>query len=201
MNAELLIQTLNFISPLSGALDKRFRENLIEEKLPRRHLLLEEGRVNNKIYFINKGFARAFYYTREGKECTSWFMGKGELMISVYSFYTQTPAAENIELLEDSELLSMTWSQLQSIYADFPEYNFTGRIVTEKYYQLSEERAVLLRTLTARERYEKLLSTHPDILRQASQGQIASYLGISPETLSRVRSGKSNLTIVKKTGT
>ncbi|MGY4538197.1 CRP-like cAMP-binding protein [Mucilaginibacter sp. UYNi724] len=200
MNVELLIQTLNFISPLSSELDKRFRENLREEKFPRRHLLLKEGQIANKIYFINQGFARAFYYTREGKECTSWFMGKGELMISVYSFYTQQPAAENIELLEQSELLSMTWNQLQGIYADFPEYNFIGRIVTEKYYQLSEERAVLLRTLSAKERYERLLLTHPGILEKAQLGQIASYLGLSAETLSRVRGMKDNLTLVKKTG-
>jgi CRP-like cAMP-binding protein len=191
MNVELLIQTLNFIAPLSAALDRRFRDTLVHETYPKRHLLLREGQVSNKIYFINSGFARAFYLTREGKECTSWFMGKGELMISVYSFYTQQPAVENIELLESSELLSLTWSQLQGIYADFPEYNYTGRLVTEKYYQLSEERAVLLRTLTAKERYQRLIQTHPGILQKASQGQIASYLGISPETLSRVRASKA----------
>jgi len=187
MNVELLIQTLNFISPLSAALDKRFRETLVQENYPKRHHLLREGQVANKIYFINKGFARAYYETREGKECTSWFMGQGELMISVYSFYTQQPAAESIELLENSELLSMTWNQLQAIYADFPEYNYTGRLVTEKYYQLSEERAVLLRTLSAKERYQRLIETHPGITQKAQLGQIASYLGISQETLSRVR--------------
>lgn len=199
MNVDLLIQTLNFISPLSAALDQRFRETLKEEHWPRKHHLLREGQKSQKIYFINKGFARAYYFTREGRECTSWFMGKGELMISVYSFYTQQSAAENIELLEESELLSMTWNQLQGIYADFPEYNYTGRIVTEKYYQLSEERAVLLRTLTARERYERLLETHPGILQKAYLGQIASYLGISQETLSRVRGIRGNLTNIKKT--
>jgi CRP-like cAMP-binding protein len=193
MNAELLIQTLNFISPLSAALDQRFRESLREEILPKRTLLLKEGGTSRKIYFINKGFARAYYVTRQGRECTSWFMGQGDLMISVYSFYTQKPAAENIELLEDSELLSMTWNQLQGIYADFPAYNYTGRQVTEKYYMLSEERTILLRTLSARERYEKLLQIHPGITQKASLGQIASYLGISPETLSRVRGAKSVL--------
>lgn len=199
MNAELLMQTLNFISPLSEALDRRFREYLTEERYPRRHHLLREGQVSRKIYFINSGFARAYHVTRHDRECTSWFMGQGDLMISVYSFYTQRPAAENIELLEDSELLSMTWNQLQAIYAEFPAYNFTGRLVTEKYYMLSEERTILLRTSTARERYEKLLEMHPGITQRASLGQIASYLGISPETLSRVRGNKNILTYVKKT--
>ena len=199
MNVELLLQTLNFISPMSAALDRRFRETLKEEHRPKKYHLLREGEIANKIYFINNGFARA-YYIQDDKECTSWFMSKGDLMISVYSFYTQQPAAENIELLADSELLSMSWSQLQGIYADFPEYNFTGRLVTEKYYLLAEERAVLMRTLSAKKRYERLIQTHPDILRNASLGQIASYLGISQETLSRVRAAKPDLTLVKKKG-
>jgi len=194
MNTDLLIQTLNFIAPLSDALYRRFRETLKEEKHPKKHLLLKEGETSKKIYFINNGFARAYHITPEGKECTSWFMARGDLMISVYSFYTQQPAAENIELLEDSELLSMTWNQLQGIYADFPEYNYTGRLVTEKYYMLSEERAILFRKLSAKKRYEQLIKTHPGILQKAQLGQIASYLGISQETLSRIRGSKAILT-------
>ena len=188
MNAELLIETLNFIYPLSAALDRRFRESIREEILPKRTLLLREGETSRRIYFINKGFARAYYVTRQGRECTSWFMGQGDLMISVYSFYTQKPAAENIELL------SISWNQLQGIYADFPEYNYTGRLVTEKYYMLSEKRTILLRTLSARERYERLLQLHPGITQKASLGQIASYLGMTQETLSRVRGARNILT-------
>ena len=83
---------------------------------------------------------------------------------------------------------------MQGIYADFPESNYTGRLVTEKYYMLSEERTILLRTLSARERYEKLLQLHPGITQKASLGQIASCLGMTQETLSRVRGARSILT-------
>lgn len=194
MDVDLLIQTLNFIAPLSAELQQSLSGYVVEEPYAKKHLLLKEGQVAKKIFFIKNGFARAFYYPHDGKECTSWFMGKGDIMISVYSFFTQQPAAENIELLEESIIQSITWNQLQSIYADFKEFNYIGRIITEKYYIQSEERAILLRTLTAKERYELLLKSHPTIFQKASLGQIASYLGISQETLSRVRGKKRILT-------
>jgi len=187
MNIDRLLSQLNMIAPLSESLTNRFREYLKMEVRPRRHLLLRAGDTAKKIYFINHGSARAFHYSKEGRENTTWFMGEGDLMISVYSFYTQQPAEEYIELLEQSELLSMTWHQLQSIYADHPEYNYIGRRVTEKYYIMAEERAIMLRTLTAKERYERLISAYPAILQKALLGQIASFLGVSLETLSRIR--------------
>ncbi|MDP9046605.1 MAG: Crp/Fnr family transcriptional regulator, partial [Bacteroidota bacterium] len=89
--------------------------------------------------------------------------------------------------LEDSVLQSINWDQLQSLYQDYPEFNKTGRLITEHYYIKSEERTIDLQTLSAKQRYEKLLSTYPDILQKASLGQIASFLSIKQETLSRIR--------------
>jgi CRP-like cAMP-binding protein len=193
MDADFLIQTLNFIAPLSSKIQARLHEYLIEEKYPKRHLLVHEGHVANRIYFITEGFARAYFY-HDAKECTTWFMGKGDFMISVFSFFTQQPAAENIELLEDTTLISLTWTQLQNIYADFVEFNYVGRLITEKYYMMSEERAILHRTVSALERYKIMIKKYPQIMQKAKLGQIATYLGISPETLSRVRGNKGILT-------
>jgi len=114
-------------------------------------------------------------------------MGEGEFIISVYSFFSRKPSFENIEVLEDCVLQSINWDQLQFIYKDFPEFNLTGRIVTEQYYIRSEERAISLQTLTAKQRYENLLQTYPGILQKVTLGQIASYLSIKQETLSRIR--------------
>jgi hypothetical protein len=87
-------------------------------------------------------------------------------------------------------LQSINWDQLQNIYKDFPEFNQTGRLVTEHYYIKSEERTINLQTLDAKQRYEKLISEYPEILQKASLGQIASFLSIKQETLSRIRSKK-----------
>ncbi len=138
-----------------------------------------------------KGFARAFYCDLDGKEHTLWFNGICDVMISVYSFFTQQPASENIELLEDSILQSITWQELQDVYTDHPSFNYHGRKLTETYYIRSEERAMMLHCKKPIDRYRLLLKTYPNILQQASLKQIASYLGIELETLSRLRANKS----------
>lgn len=187
MDADLLLQILNFIHPISARLQERFLSCLTEENLPKKHLLLRAGDVSRKIFFIKSGFARSWYLNRSGKECTNWFMGQGDIMISVYSFYTQQPAGENIELVENSIIQSMSWTAVQGIYAEFPEFNLIGRLLTEKYYIASEQRAMLLRTGTALERYELLMQMHPNILQRAPLWQIASHLNVSHEALSRLR--------------
>lgn len=185
-----LLETLSFIAPLPAPLQNRVNEEVITERFSHKHLLLKPGETARRLYFIRSGFLRAFFIDENGKECTTWFMGKGDLMISVYSFFTQKPAHEYIEVLQDCKLQSISWQQLNAYYADFPQGNLLGRIVVQKYYIMSEERAIFLRTQTPTLRYEKLLEHHPDIEQQTSQTNIASYLGISRETLSRIRRKK-----------
>ena len=185
-----LLETLSFIAPLPAPLQKRVNEEVVTECFSHKHLLLKPGEISRRLYFIRNGFLRAFFIDELGKECTTWFMGKGDLMISVYSFFTQKPAYEYIEVLQDCKLQSISWQQLNAYYADFPQGNLLGRIVTQKYYIMSEERAIFLRTQAPTLRYEKLLEQHPDIEQQTSQTNIASYLGISRETLSRIRRKK-----------
>ena len=196
-----LLETLGFIIPLPAPFQKRVNEEVITETFRRKHLLLQPGETARRLYFIRHGFLRAYFIDSNGKECTTWFMGKGDLMISVYSFFTQKPAYEYIEVLEDCKLQSLTWNQLNSYYADFEEGNLLGRIVTQKYYLLSEERALFLRTQTPENRYEMLIEKYPDIEQQTTQSNIASYLGISRETLSRIHRKKLGLCHVTQNGT
>lgn len=189
METDGLFSLLNSIAILSQPLQQQLRACLIEETFERKQLLLKEGMVAQRIYFVKQGFLRAYHY-KDGEKFTSWFMGPGEIIISVYSFFSRKPSFENIEVLEDAVLQSINWDQLQHLYSNFPEFNYTGRIITEQYYIRSEEKMISMQTLSAKQRYEQLLSAHPNILQKASLGQIASYLGIKQETLSRIRAGK-----------
>jgi len=186
METNPLLTTLNNISILSESLQEHIKSCLIEERFPAKSTLLKAGQVCQRIYFIKEGFVRAYYH-KDNNEFTSWFMGKGDIIVSVYSFFSRKPSFENIGVLENSILQSINWDQLQNIYKNYPEFNQTGRLITENYYIKSEERAIDLQTLNGRQRYEKLLLTYPDILQKASLGQIASFLSIKQETLSRIR--------------
>lgn len=186
MDTAALFQTLNSIAILSPELKEAVSQYLSEERFPKKSPILKQGQVAQRIYFIKSGFTRA-YYEKEESTFTNWFMGQGEIIISVYSFFSRNPSFEYIEALEDCILQSITWEQLQKLYCEFPEFNLTGRMITEQYYIRSEKRNIDLQTLTAQQRYEKLLTDYPGILQKASLGQIASYLGIKQETLSRIR--------------
>jgi len=115
-------------------------------------------------------------------------MKEGEVIISVESFYKQQTSYESIQALEDCQLYYIDHSELQHIYRYYPEFNFVGRVLTEKYYMLSEQRLYTLRGQKASERYVYLRDNHPEIIQRVPSKYIASYLSASEETISRIRS-------------
>jgi CRP-like cAMP-binding protein len=138
------------------------------------------------LFFIEKGFLRGYYYD-EGKEITNWFAQEGEFATCFYAFVAMKPAFETIETLEDSILVKIPHAALQKLYLKFPETERVGRIITEQYYIKLEERLLSLQFTTAKERYQNFVQSKQSLLQRTSLGQIASYLGITQETLSRIR--------------
>jgi len=159
---------------------------IIKRELPKGTFLLEQGKTCKHLNFLESGFARAFYY-KVGKEITTWFAFEHDIVASMYSFTAQKPSLENIEIIETSVVHSITYDQLQQLYQKYPEFNLIGRLLIEKYFIELEERILSLQIQPAKERYQKILQNQPELLQRASLGHIASYLGISQETLSRIR--------------
>ena len=143
------------------------------------------------MYFLEQGALRG-YYTLEEKEITYWFAFEQDFVTSFHSFITGEPAVENIQLLEGSVLWSISKDNLKQLLDQYHELERLLRIAYEKYYIRLEERFVNAQFKTATERYQTLLKQTPHIIERASLGHIASYLGISQETLSRIRNRINN---------
>lgn len=180
-----LLSFLSSIHPMSPGLEDHLESILQIRHIRKKEFLLEIGQVSRYISFIEKGLFRC-YYLEETKQVCSWFMKEGDVIASVGSFYRQQPSYECIQALEDSRVYFITFDQLQHIYRDYPEFNFTGRVLTEKYYQLADERLYSLKMKTASKRYQYLLDHYPDLMRRVPKAHLASYLAITPETLSRI---------------
>lgn len=181
-----LLSAIRTLLPLSSALENALEAIVRYEPLPARQQLLKPGQVARRIYFVEKGLVRG-YTLHAGQEISSWFMGEGEFVISIVSFFTQQPSTEYLELLESSELYSIDYAQLHELYHTFPEFNYVGRVLTERYYVQSEQRVYQLRTSSARERYTQLVQGFPHLVQRVPLKYLASHLGMTPETLSRMR--------------
>ncbi|WP_240775093.1 Crp/Fnr family transcriptional regulator [Pedobacter xixiisoli] len=178
---------LGSVVPTSAEYQQRLADQLLTESLPAKSHLTRAGEICRRLYFIESGIVRSYHIDDYGNECTNWFMGEGDLACAATSFFEQKPSLENIELLQDSVLVSITWNQLNALYADFNEANLIGRVMAEKYLVIIAAINMQRNTPKIMSRYANLLRQHPNIEQLTTQGNIASYLGITRETLSRLK--------------
>ncbi|MFD2787321.1 Crp/Fnr family transcriptional regulator [Hymenobacter rubripertinctus] len=187
---EAFLAVCRAIHPLSEGLEAELRRLARLETVPARTALLEPGSVAQRLYFLETGLVRGFYL-KDGKEVTSWFMPEGHFVISILSFFSRQPSHEYLQTLAECRLWSLTHAQVQGLYRQFAEFNCIGRVLTERYYVLSEQRALDLRMLPAAERYARLLRDFPGLVQQVPLHLLASHLGITAETLSRLRARRA----------
>lgn len=157
-----------------------------EVVLSKNEFLLTEGKTCRHLYFLEQGVLRGFY-NLEGKEITHWFAFAPEFVTSFHGYITQQPAVESLQLLEGSVLWRIAKEKAVELMNRFHDIERLVRIAYETYYIRLEERFVNAQFKTALERYQRLLQQSPHILERVPLGYIASYLGISQETLSRIR--------------
>ncbi len=189
MGKENLLKYINNLVTLPSNVEGVIANAFQEEKYSKRTLLEKQETVCNKLYFVEKGLARLFYL-KEGKDITGWFASEGNFITCNDSFFQKKTSYLNLELLEDSILYSIDYNTLNDLF-QYKEMERFGRLLT--YYLLSElsERVYSTVFQPAEKRYQLLVVRYPEVALRAPLGDIASYLGISQETLSRIRSQQS----------
>lgn len=181
-----VISILSYFHPLSEGIIKFLRQHAYPASFTKGELLLEQGQVCEHIYFIKKGVVRGFI--REGKrDITTWITAEGEMVSSILSFEGKGSAIENMQAIEDCETLALTLDDLQELYERFPEFNITSRKLLEQYYSDAERRAFIARLTNAETKYKQFLTRYSHFANRIPLTYIASFLGITLETLSRVR--------------
>lgn len=182
-----LLLLLNNIHPLSPSLQQYLNDKLKSRTVHKKEYILEAGHVSRHIYFIRKGLLRC-YYMEGGQEVCSKFLKEGDIVVSASSFFLQRESVEYIQALEEAILWYLCFDELQYVYKHFPEFNTISRVITTKSYLLSEQRLTFIRMKSAADRYSLLIRNFPELILRVQAKYIASYLGISVETLSRIRS-------------
>lgn len=152
----------------------------------RGEVLHEAGRVCSSLYFINSGFVRVFF-VQDGDEVTNHLTGVGGFITAFNSFITQTRSHESMQCLTDGELLRIEKANFEALLQHSQKWAEFGRKLYETSLACKEQRTNDFITLSAEERYLKLLREQPSIVQQVPVQYIASFLGMKPESLSRIR--------------
>ena len=179
-------QAIDRFQPLGETEWEEFSEKLELKKLKKGDFLIREGQVENHIYFINKGATRNFFI-KDGKDYTVDFQFTDEFVTAYYSLITREPSSVFIELLEDSELVAISVKFLNEFYARYHNGEKIGRLIAEYQYVKRLRKEMDLLSLTAEERYAGLMQRNTALIQNISVKHLASYLGIQPESLSRIR--------------
>jgi CRP-like cAMP-binding protein len=181
-----VITTLDNFYPLSDGIIDYFKKHSYSCSFRKGKLLLKAGQVCEHIYFIKKGAVRGFI--KEGaKDITTWITAENEVVSSISALDMKTPAMENMQAIENCELLALTYDDFQSLYILFPEFNIVARKILQKYYQDAEGRAFIVRLTNAEKKYRLFITRYGHLANRIPLKYIASFLGITLETLSRVR--------------
>lgn len=189
---DMIIGFLKTIGPLSPGLEQEIRELLRIDDVRRKYRFLAGGEVSDRVYFITSGLVRAYYIDEKGNERTSWLMIEQDVIIGIDSFYSRQPGDEYIETLEPTIVGSISYDELQMLYNKFPEFNWVGRILNEKYNDLASKRAKELRSNDATTRYQLFAQNYPKLVNRVPTKYIASYIGVEVETLYKIKNGNYN---------
>ncbi|MFN8283596.1 MAG: Crp/Fnr family transcriptional regulator [Chitinophagales bacterium] len=156
------------------------------DKFEKKQMILEAGNLSDSVYFVIEGLVR-IYYVKEEKEITNWFIKENMMFAATYSILTGNNNYSTYEALEDTYVLKIKYSVLESFYTKYHSLEHLGRKLIEAYYGAFMKKTYDVLFLSAEERYQLFIRDHSDLLNRVPLRFVASFLGITQETLSRLR--------------
>lgn len=174
------------LAPLTERELRFLEQQFVYREVPKKFALVEEGQIAREVYFINRGCLR-FYYNRDGDEITGFIFTENLFATALDSFLQQEPSSQIVETLEDCELLVISYSNMQRLYDYSTNFQLFGRRLAEQ--RLVNAQRILSSYIldSPEERYRRILTTQPEWLQRVPQHYLASFLGITPVSLSRIR--------------
>ncbi len=163
-----------------------FSSKLALYTYPKRHIVLQKGEQENYLSFVDKGILR-YYIPSDDNDLTFDFAFKNNFTSAYSSFITRTAAPYQVEAMTEVNLWRLTFDDLQAVYRDTLIGNTIGRHASEQLYMRKARRELSLLNETARQRYDNLFTAQPELLQLVPLKHIASYIGITPQALSRIR--------------
>lgn len=187
MNKEPLIHFFQSNLPVSKPMLNDIVAHFEERHFVRNEFLLKEGKVSNDYLFLVEGFMRAYTHDLNGEEVTTNFFTQNRVVFEAASFFMRTISTENIQAVTDCTGYSLTFEKLNMLFHTIPEFREFGRKMLVKEFVAFKQRTLSLINQSAEERYANLMNTNNEVFQYAQLKHIASYLGVTDTSLSRIR--------------
>lgn len=181
-----LLNIFNQIVKLEQSEQELICEIFKPETLKKNEFFLREGQFNNRIGFIKKGIVRYFVYKKE-EESTLEFTSEGEFIGEYQSFTSRKTSVQNLQAVEDCEILTLSYDDLQHFFSVAKHGNLIGRIVIEHRFNTMISQLLSVYMHTPEERYKYFIENYKNLTQRIPQYLIASYIGVKPQSLSRIR--------------
>ena len=187
MEPRQLIEFLHSSNLVSFSKAQEIAGHFSLKEFAKNDLVLKEGQISNEYIFLQKGFIRSFAHDLDANDITTNFYSEGKMVFEVHSFFNRSRSKENIQALTNCTTWYITYEQLNFLFHSIYEFREFGRSILVKGFSDLKNRMLSTITEPAEERYATLLKNNPEIFEHAPLKYIASYLGITDTSLSRIR--------------
>lgn len=181
-----LIEILSGYTPLSLTFKDDLKQSLVRMLLPKHHSIQKAPQVPTHLYYLESGFAITFRFA-DGQKAIDQFWKPGQIIGLTSSFCLQRPSFQFVQLVADSSVLHLSYADVQRLLTTYSESAQIGKSLWLEYFDFSQQRLQDLRTMLVVDQHRKLLAEYPGVEQYVPQEQIASYLGITPQSLSRIK--------------